>query len=210
MDTRTGIFENIELSHERYLTTRERYRMKDERNRVCPVELAGGLDNKMRRWIQNPRKILEPFIKEGMRVLDVGCGPGFFTIEIANMVGDGGRVFAADIQEGMLQKIKDKTSGSQLEKRIQLIKCEQSKINAFEKVDFVLCFYMVHEVPDKNNFFRQLKDILFPDGKILIIEPSFHVSKMGFEHTLYIAGLNGLSVMQGPKYFLNRTAVLKN
>ncbi len=46
-----------------------------ERNRVCPVELAGSLDNRFRRWLQNPRKILAPYVREGMKVLDIGCGP---------------------------------------------------------------------------------------------------------------------------------------
>jgi hypothetical protein len=53
-------------------------KMKEDKNRVCPVELAGSLDNRFRRWIQNPYKILSPYVKEGMKVLDVGCGPRFF------------------------------------------------------------------------------------------------------------------------------------
>jgi ubiquinone/menaquinone biosynthesis C-methylase UbiE len=77
--------------------------MSRQKNRVCPVSLAGGLDNKIRRWLQNPRKILAPYIQEGMTVLDIGCGPGFFSIEMAQLVGKSGKVFAADLQEGMLQ-----------------------------------------------------------------------------------------------------------
>ncbi len=57
------------------------------KSKVCSVELAGGLDNKFRRFLQNPQKILKPYLKEGMTVLDLGCGPGFFTIEIAKMIG---------------------------------------------------------------------------------------------------------------------------
>ena len=91
--------------------------MSNRRNRVCPVERAGSLDNRIRRWLQNPRKILEPYIKEGMTVLDVGCGPGFFSIEIAQLVGKSGRVIAADLQEGMLQKLRDKIRGTELEEQ---------------------------------------------------------------------------------------------
>ena len=82
--------------------------MNNEKLRVCPVERAGSLDSKLRKWFQNPSKILAPFIKEGMKVLDVGCGPGFFSIEIAKMVGKNGKVFSADLQEGMLQKLRNK------------------------------------------------------------------------------------------------------
>jgi len=48
---------------------------------ICPVERAGGLDNRIRRWLQNPQKILRLYIAEGMTVLDVGCGPGFFSLD---------------------------------------------------------------------------------------------------------------------------------
>jgi ubiquinone/menaquinone biosynthesis C-methylase UbiE len=122
--------------------------------RICPVERAGGLDNRLRRWLQNPQKILRPYIAEGMTVLDVGCGPGFFSIAMAQMVGKSGRVIASDLQEGMLQKVKAKINGTELEERIVLHKCEENKIGLSESVDFVLLFYMVHEVPNKVVFFQ--------------------------------------------------------
>ena len=50
--------------------------MSDRSENVCPVERAGGLDNRLRRWVHNPHKILGPYVKEGMTVMDVGCGPG--------------------------------------------------------------------------------------------------------------------------------------
>ena len=117
--------------------------MESERNRVCPVELANSLDNKIRRWLQNPQKILAPYMKEGMTVLDVGCGPGFFSLEIAKMVGRNGKVISADLQEGMLQKIRDKIKGTEFEERMKLVHCDKDKINVQERVDFILAFYMV-------------------------------------------------------------------
>jgi ubiquinone/menaquinone biosynthesis C-methylase UbiE len=81
--------------------------MNNENNiRVCPVEKAGMLDNSVRRLLQNPKKILEPYIYNGMTILDLGCGPGFFSIEIAKLLTDSGKVIAADLQEEMLDKIR--------------------------------------------------------------------------------------------------------
>jgi ubiquinone/menaquinone biosynthesis C-methylase UbiE len=185
--------------------------MNKDRNRVCPVELANSLDNKIRKWVQSPNKILSPYIKEGMRVLDIGCGPGFFSIELAKLVGNSGKVFSADLQEGMLQKLKDKIQGTELEKRITLIKSEKSELKVKENVDFILAFYMVHEIHDKNLFFQECKNILKSDGQFLIVEPKiFHVSKKGFEVTMEYAKNNGFFIHPSPKLFLSWSAILKN
>ena len=106
--------------------------------------------------LQNPNKILKKHIKEGMTVLDIGCGSGFFSTEIAKMVGDSGKVIAVDLQEGMLKLLKTKIQGTEIEKRIRLHKCEERTIDISEKVDFALAFYMVHEVPDRKNFFKKM------------------------------------------------------
>lgn len=184
--------------------------MNDAKNRVCPVELANSLDNKLRRWLQNPQKILSPFVKEGMKVLDVGCGPGFFSVELAKMVGANGKVYAVDLQEGMLQKIKNKIRGTSLENIIQLIKCEEDKIVIPEKVDFILAFYMVHEVPDKNKLFTTLKNFLKENGEFLIVEPKlFHVSKKEFASTLNNAEAVGFKTSAGPRLSFSFSSLLK-
>jgi ubiquinone/menaquinone biosynthesis C-methylase UbiE len=182
--------------------------MSNERDKkVCPVELAGGLDNFIRRLLQNPKKILSPYISEGMTVLDLGCGPGVFTTEIAKMVSDSGKVIAADLQEGMLEKVRQKIRGTELEKRITLHKCESDKTGVTENVDFVLCFYMIHEVPDQDKLFEELKSILKPAGKVLIIEPIFHVTKTLFEKMISRARGIGFDIINGPKVFYSRTVL---
>ena len=178
--------------------------------RVCPAELSGSLDNSFRRFFQNPTKILCPYIQKGMTVLDLGCGPGFFTIEIAKMVGSEGKVIAADLQEGMLNKVKNKIIGTGLENRIELHKCEETKIAVSQKVDFVLCFWMVHEVPDQNSLFSELKSILKPEVKIYIIEPKFHVTKKSFYEMINLIRKTGLDIIECPKVFYSRTVILKN
>lgn len=75
---------------------------------VCSYKRAGFFDSKIRKLFQNPNKILSPYIDKGMNVLDLGCGPGFFTLEMANLVGESGKVVAADLQEEMLVKVENK------------------------------------------------------------------------------------------------------
>jgi ubiquinone/menaquinone biosynthesis C-methylase UbiE len=179
------------------------------KNRVCPVERAGSLDNRFRRLLQNPRKILGPYIEEGMTVLDLGCGPGFFSIEIAQMVGKSGRVIASDLQEGMLQKLRNKIEGSELEERITLHKCQKNRTGVLEKVDFVLAFYMVHEIPNQEEFFKEIETILKPHGQILIVEPPFHVSKTAFEETIRTARGAGFTPADSPKVFLSKAVIFR-
>ena len=177
--------------------------------RVCPVEISGILDNRIRRWLQNPQKILERYLKEGMTALDIGCGPGFFSIAIASLVGKSGRVIAADLQEGMLQKLKSKVQGTELEKRITLHKCEETRIGLSEKVDFVLAFYMVHEVPDQDRFLNEVWSTLKANGQFLMVEPTFRVSKAEFEKTIAKAVNLGFAPVERPKLFLSKAVVLK-
>lgn len=187
--------------------------MKDiEKNRkthICPVEMAGILDNRIRRWFQDPQKILKPYIKEGLTVLDIGCGPGFFSIEMAKMVNKSGRVIAADLQEEMLLKLRDKIQGTELEERITLHKCEENKIGVSEAVDFVLAFYVVHELPDHEQFFKEIAATLKPNGLIFIAEPLFHVSKKAFERTIEQARIAGLTHVERAKVFLSRAMIMK-
>lgn len=183
--------------------------MNKDKNRVCPVELANSLDSRVRRWLQNPRKILLPYITEGMTVLDIGCGPGFFSIEMAKLVGEKGRVIAADLQEGMLQILSDKIKGTTLENRIALMKCDKDNINVSDKVDFILAFYMVHEVPDKERLFASLKSILKENGKFLIVEPGFfHVTKKEFASTIEKSVKAGFKAKDGPMLLFSLSALL--
>lgn len=179
------------------------------KEKVCPVERAGHLDGRLRKWLQNPKKILGRYIKEGMTVLDIGCGSGFFSIEMAKMVGVPGIVIAADLQEGMLRLLKNKIQGTEIEKRIRLHKCEENKIGISERVDFALAFYMVHEVPDQKNLFKGIMSALKPNGKFLIVEPKYyHVSKRDFEKTVKDAMDIGFKPVEKPRVFLGRTIVL--
>lgn len=177
--------------------------------RVCPVEKAGGLDNNFRKFLQNPKKILTPFIKPGMTVLDLGCGPGFFSIDIAKLLGTSGKVIAADLQEGMLDKVKQKINGTDLEKTIVLHKCQPNMIDLSEKVDFVLIFYVMHEMPDQGHVFQELDKILNPGGQILIIEPKLHVSEQSFVTMTNKIKNMGFKTIGSPKVFFSRTVLLQ-
>jgi ubiquinone/menaquinone biosynthesis C-methylase UbiE len=180
-----------------------------ERNRVCSVERAGALDISLRKLLQNPQKILKPFIKEGMTVADLGCGPGFFTIEMAKMVGNNGKVTAVDLQEGMLDIVRKKVKNSKLQNIVEFHNCLNDKIGLSETFNFILIFYMLHEVPDQSAFLREVFSLLKPDGKVLIVEPKFHVSKTDFSNSEEILKSIGFDIIEKPKVFYSRSVVIR-
>lgn len=185
-------------------------KMSKKNNRVCPVERAGSLDNRIRRWLQDHCKILRPYLEEGMTVLDIGCGPGFFALDMAHMVGASGQVIAVDLQEGMLERLRAKIQGTELEQRISIHQCLKDRIGVTEKVDFALCFYLLHEVPDQKAFFTELYSILKSGGQALVVEPPLHVSKSAFEETVQMAKAAGFTSLEGPKIFISKSVLLRS
>jgi len=178
-------------------------------NRVCPAARANSLDTRFRRWLQSPTKILRPYIREGMTVLDFGCGPGYFTIDLAHLVGKSGRVIAADLQEVMLKKLRMKIRKTELEECIKLHRCEENRIGLSEKVDFVLAFYVIHEIPNQAELFKELKSVLRRSGRVLVAEPPLHVPKSAFVATIEKARQAGFIPAEEPKVFFSRTVILK-
>jgi ubiquinone/menaquinone biosynthesis C-methylase UbiE len=176
---------------------------------VCPWWLCFTFDNALRRWLQNPTRIVRPYLKEGDRVLDVGPGMGYFTLPMAAMVGDKGRVIAADLQQHMLDAIRKRALKAGLSEHIKYQRAAFDSLNVHDPVDFALAFWMVHEVPDKDRLLKEILTLLKPGGRFLLVEPQLHVNGAAFRRTLDIALKTGFSVAEKPRIFISNAVVLK-
>lgn len=168
---------------------------------VCNHSRAFTFDNWIRRLFQNPQKITGEYINPGSTIIDLGCGPGFFSIDMAKMTGHSGKVYAVDLQKEMLDLVQQKMIKLNLTDQIILHQCSQDLINLNNdvKADFILAFYMVHETPDPLQFLKEVKTYLNPGGRFLIVEPLFHVSKKKFESIAEQTAAAGYKRLDRPK-----------
>jgi ubiquinone/menaquinone biosynthesis C-methylase UbiE len=175
---------------------------------VCPHQGAFFLDNWIRRLIQSPRRILAPYVRAGDTVIDLGCGPGFFTLEMARLVGSAGQVVAADLQPGMLAHVRRKAEKKGVSDRILLHQCAAERVGLDLVADFILAYYMVHETPSPAAFLAEVKGLLKQEGRLLIVEPKFHVSQAAFAAQIDAAAAQGFEPVDFPKRVGGRSVLL--
>jgi ubiquinone/menaquinone biosynthesis C-methylase UbiE len=175
---------------------------------TCPRWLCFTFDNLLRRLFQNPEQILRPYIAEGITVLDIGPGMGYFSIPLARMVGPRGRVIAVDIQPEMLSALQKRAKRAAIDQRIAIHLCKVDSLGLDVKADFALAFWMLHEVPNPLSFFKEMRSILKASGKLLVSEPAIHVTSKMYAKNIEIAISNGFKVIAEPKIFLSRSALL--
>ena len=176
---------------------------------ICQAEHAGWLATPLRRLMHNPEKILRGLIEKGQTVVDLGCGPGYFTLPMARLVGEKGLVIAVDLQQEMLDRLRQRAEHAGLMPRIRLHKCEADRIGVRDLVDFALAFYMVHEVVDAEEYLRQVHDLLKAHGRLLLVEPKVHVSASAFGKTVEVARRVGLTVIAEPRIALSRAVLME-
>jgi ubiquinone/menaquinone biosynthesis C-methylase UbiE len=141
---------------------------------------------------------MKPHIREGMNVLDVGCGMGFFSLPIARLVGETGTVVCVDLQERMIKGLVRRSKKAGLLDRIDARVSQKNSLMLNDiagKIDFVLAFAVVHEVPDKERLLSEIRNTMKEGGKLLIAEPKMHVPKTDFDKTISIARSVGFEVI---------------
>jgi ubiquinone/menaquinone biosynthesis C-methylase UbiE len=174
---------------------------------ICPWWFAYTFDNPLRRLIHPPARIFEGLVREGQTAVDIGCGMGYFTLGLARMVGESGQVIAVDLQERMLELTRQRAGRAGLLERVDLCQSAAEQLHLDEKADFVLAFWMAHEVPDKPGFFEAVASILKPSAHFLLVEPKGHVTQAVFEKEVTQAKATGLIPVKNPPTAISRAAL---
>ena len=181
-------------------------------HRVCPWWLGYFLLNPFRRYRENPSQILKPHVRPGMTVLEPGPGMGFFTLELARLVGPSGRVIAVDVQPKMIAKLKHRAAKAGLLDRVHARIAPADSMNISDlagSVDFTVAYHVVHEFPNAVRFFTEVYAASKPGASLLLAEPSGHVKAAEFEAELKAASAAGFSVQSRPSVRRSLTALLR-
>lgn len=166
---------------------------------VCPWWVGYLIASPLRKLGENPETLLEPLVRPGMTAVDIGCAMGFFSLPLARMVGDKGRVVCVDVQDRMLSNLVKRARRRDLHHVIEtrLSTQENPGLDDLEsRVDLALAVHVVHETAYPRRFLSRIRDILRPGGRLMLIEPSGHVSDTEFEATRHLCAEVGLEELE--------------
>lgn len=179
---------------------------------VCPWWLGYFLASPIRKLRQHPERILNSYIKPGLTALDIGSGMGYFTIPMADMVGETGKVIAVDLQPKMIGSLIRRAQKAGIANRIETRICPNDSLcidDLSGRIDFALTFAVLHEFPSIPQALAQVAKTLKPGGILFIAEPAGHVDKAAFEKTVAAAIACGLELVESPQIWKSHTAVMR-
>jgi len=180
--------------------------------RVCPWWLGYLLASPLRRLLEDPNKVLAPYVRECMTVLEPGPGMGFFTLELARLVGPSGRVVAVDIQPRMLSALKRRADRAGLLERLDIRLAAPNTLGIADltgAADFTLAFALVHELPAVEPFFAEVAKASKPGAGLLFAEPTGHVKPPDFEAEVQAAIHAGFELVGRPAIRRSHAAFLR-
>ena len=169
---------------------------------VCPWWVGYLLVSPLRSLFQKPERMLGAYVQEGMTVLDAGCAMGFFSLPLARMVGEKGRIICVDMQERMIRSLENRAKKAGLLDRIETRVCSPTGLELTDlegEVDFAMAFAVVHETRDPAAFLSQIHGALAPGGHLFVAEPSGHVSEDAFGKTVLAAEACGFASAERPE-----------
>ena len=109
-------------------------------------------------------------VKPGQTVCDMGCGNGFYTLQLARLVGPRGCVYAVDIQPEMLQMLARNAAEARLANIRPVLGTPIDPRLPAGAIDMMLCVDVYHEFSHPEAMLGKIKESLAPDGQLVLVE----------------------------------------
>jgi ubiquinone/menaquinone biosynthesis C-methylase UbiE len=139
------------------------------------------LVSERRRRLMDPGAFLDRVgIPAGATVADVGAGPGFYTLPLAERVGPTGHVYATDVAPAMLDRLRAADPPPWVE---PLLAPDEHQVPIGDTaVELALFAFVLHELDDPVRFLRDLRRTLRPGGRLVLLEWVPHDEPIGPPH----------------------------
>jgi ubiquinone/menaquinone biosynthesis C-methylase UbiE len=112
-------------------------------------------------------------LTDGMRVVDLGAGSGFYSVEAAKIVGSSGRIYAVDVQKDLLERLRS-VAANQGIRNIEVVWGNAEKIGGTKlreaMADRVIASNILFQIEKPDEFCLEVKRILKPGGKVLLVD----------------------------------------
>jgi SAM-dependent methyltransferase len=138
-----------------------------------PMGVAGApwLERAEREQEERPTRALQIMdVPPGATVADIGAGSGYFTERLARLVGPNGRVYASDIQPGMLDLIRQRIARERLTNVVLVLGDPADPKLPAASIDLALMVDVYHELADPQVVLAHIKRALKPAGRLVLIE----------------------------------------
>jgi len=132
-------------------------------------------DNALRHLLVNPyNAVKNAGVERGRRVLEIGCGTGFFTIPAAEIVGEDGRVYALDIHPFSIERVREKMERFSLNNIIPVLSPAHDTGMQDECVDVAFLFGVVHKIDDYfHEVMKEMHRVIRNGGILSIKKPPY-------------------------------------
>lgn len=141
---------------------------------IAQVMGPGGiswLDRPKRDEEQRPDVVIAAMgIRAGQTVVDLGAGSGYFTFRIAAKVGSKGKVLAVDVQDEMLETIRQRAAAQKVTNVVVVKGSEKDPHLPTNAVDVVLMVDVYHELAYPFEVMTKVRQALKPDGRLVCVE----------------------------------------
>jgi SAM-dependent methyltransferase len=138
---------------------------------VMGVEGADWLDRPERDLEEDPDRAIDVLkIPKGATVADVGAASGYMTVKLAKKVGPQGRVYATDIQPGMLDLLNKRVAKAKLANVTPVLGAVDDPKLPADAIDLVLMVDVYHELSQPQAFLRRLRDSIKTGGRLVLVE----------------------------------------